>query len=355
MTQIDKTNPVLVTGATGYIAGHIVKRLLDDGLTVHAAVRDPANAEKLKHLNGLAEETSGIIHYFKSDLLDVGSYADAMQDCELVFHTASPCILTVANPEKDLIEPARSGTRNVLEQAKQTKSVKRVVVTSSCGAVHGDNRDLQDSESDLFTEDDWNTTSSATHQAYSYSKTLAERDAWRIAESQDRWDLIAINPTVVVGAGIKVHADAESFALIRRFGDGTMKAGVPDYGIGLVDARDVAEAHMKAAFTPSASGRYIVLASNTSFPEIARVLRDRFGDAWRFPKKTVPRWLVWLFGPLVDKTLSRKMVVRNVGYPFLADNSKSIRELGMNYRPIEESLTELFQQMIDAGLISKGL
>ncbi len=45
MTQIDKNKPVMITGATGYVAGWIVKRLLDEGLTVHAPVRDPENAE----------------------------------------------------------------------------------------------------------------------------------------------------------------------------------------------------------------------------------------------------------------------------------------------------------------------
>lgn len=80
--------PVLVTGATGYVAGWLVKRLLEEGLTVHAAVRDPAKTEKLKYLNELAENAAGSIRYFKADLLAEGSYAEAMQGCEVVFHTA---------------------------------------------------------------------------------------------------------------------------------------------------------------------------------------------------------------------------------------------------------------------------
>ena len=55
MTQIDKTKPVLVTGATGYVAGWLVKKLLDEGLTVHAAVRDPQNSKKLAHLDELVD------------------------------------------------------------------------------------------------------------------------------------------------------------------------------------------------------------------------------------------------------------------------------------------------------------
>ncbi|MDP4965141.1 MAG: NAD(P)H-binding protein, partial [Salibacteraceae bacterium] len=78
MTTIDKTKPVLVTGATGYLAGWIVKKLLDDGITVHAAVRNPDKKEKLAHLDALAAKAPGSIKYFKADLLNEGSYAEAM-------------------------------------------------------------------------------------------------------------------------------------------------------------------------------------------------------------------------------------------------------------------------------------
>ena len=136
MTQIDKSKPVLVTGATGYVAGWVVKKLLDQGIMVHAAVRDPQNTKKLAHLEKLAKESKGSIKYFKSDLLKEGSYAEAMEGCELVFHTASPYTLSVKDPQKELVEPALNGTRNVLNQANKTASVKRVVLTSSCAAIY---------------------------------------------------------------------------------------------------------------------------------------------------------------------------------------------------------------------------
>ena len=140
MTTIDKSKPVMVTGATGFVAGWLVKKLLEEGITVHAAVRNPDNNEKLKYLNAIADKSKGSIKYFKSDLLQEGSYAEAMEGCELVYHTASPFVIDVNDPQKELIDPAKLGTRNVLEQANKTASVKRVVVTSSCAAIYGDNR-----------------------------------------------------------------------------------------------------------------------------------------------------------------------------------------------------------------------
>ncbi|MFT6211884.1 MAG: dihydroflavonol-4-reductase, partial [Bacteroidia bacterium] len=66
MTTIDKSTPVLVTGATGYVAGWLVKKLLEEGLTVHAAVRNPENKSKLAHLDELAANATGNIKYFKA-------------------------------------------------------------------------------------------------------------------------------------------------------------------------------------------------------------------------------------------------------------------------------------------------
>ena len=353
MTQIDSNKPVMITGATGYVAGWIVKRLLDEGVTVHAAVRDPSNAEKLQYLNRMAERAPGSIEYFASNLLTEGSYAEAMQGCELVFHTASPFTVDVENPQRDLIEPAQLGTRNVLRQATRTESVKRVVVTSSVAAIYGDNADLRDIEEDRFTEEHWNTSSSLTHQAYFYSKTLGEREAWKIADGQDRWDLVTINPSFVLGPGINPFATSESFSLMKQFGDGSMKTGVPNFGIGAVDVRDVAEAHMRAGVDPAAKGRYIVSGHDSSFSEFAEILRDSFGDEYPIPKRTIPKWLVWLVAPLVEKSLTRRMVARNVEQPWRADNGKSIRELGIRYRPLETSLIDMFQQLIDYDLVRR--
>jgi len=350
MTNIDPQAPVMVTGATGYVAGWLVKKLLKKGHTVHAAVRDPENDAKLRSLNGLAAEAPGTIRYFKADLMEPGSYAEAMQDCELIFHTASPFTLDVDDPVKDLIEPAKLGTRNVLEQANRTPSVQRVVVTSSCAAIYGDNIDLQSTPDGIFTEEVWNTSSSVDHQPYSYSKTLAEREAWKIHDAQDRWDLVVINPSLVMGPGINPHGTSESFNIMKQFGDGTLKTGVPRMGLGVVDVRDLAEAHYRAGFRPAAKGRYIVSGHNSDLADLAIPLRSRYGDRYPIPKRTMPKWLIWLVGPMIDKTLTRKMIRRNIGLPFRADNGKGIRELGLSYRPVEETVVDFFQQMVDSGV-----
>ncbi len=352
--QIDASSPVMVTGATGYVAGWIVKYLLEAGVTVHAPVRDPGNADKLHYLNRIAESTPGTIKYFKADLLSEGSYADAMAGCSIVFHTASPFRLGVADPQKELIDPALLGTRNVLEEANRTSSVQRVVLTSSCVAIYGDSADLAQTPNGVFTEEIWNTTSSIVHQPYSFSKTVAEKEAWKIVGAQARWRLVVINPSLVLGPGISPHGTSASFDLVRQFGDGTYKMGVPDMHLGAVDVRDLSRAHIAAAYLPDAEGRHIVSGHNTTFTEMAGTLIDKYGKDYPIPRRAMPKWLIWLMAPMVNKDITRKMVSRNMGLPWIADNSKSKRALGMTYRPLKESMTDFFQQMIDSGAFGEG-
>lgn len=354
MKEIDKTKPVLVTGATGYVAGWIVKRLLEEGLTVHATVRDPGNKDKLRHLDELAASSKGSIKYFKGDLLTEGDFADAMKGCELVFHTASPFTSDFKDPQKELIDPAVLGTKNVLEEANRSGTVKRVVLTSSCAAIYTDCTDVEQIPGGVFTEEVWNTTASLDYQPYSYSKTLAEKEAWRIQADQSAWDLVAINPCMVMGPPLNPRASkSESITLLKQMGDGTAKMGIPKVGIGFVDVRDVAEAHYLAGFTPEAEGRYITCGHSTNFLELAQALQPEFGSDYPVPKKALPKWLLLLIGPMVNKSLTRKFIRNNVNKEWKADNSKSRKKLGVTYRSIEETMNDSFRALIDEGIIEK--
>lgn len=349
--EFDRSKPVLVTGATGYVAGWVVKRLLEDGRTVHAAVRSTSDA-KTAALRAIAAALPGTLRFFQADLLVDGSYAEAMAGCEVVIHTASPFVREVRDPQADLVDPALLGTRNVLTSVNRTDSVRRVVLTSSCAAMYGDNADVAGYPGGVITEEAWNTTSTLAHLPYSYSKTVAEKAAWEIAGAQARWDLVTIHPSLVLGPAIDPAATSESFAILRQLGDGRMKMGAPDIGIGVVDVRDVAEAHVRASQDPKARGRYIISGHDASLPLIAKALLPRFA-AYPLPRRVLPKWVAWTFGPLVDKSTTRRFVARNVAWPWRADHGKSVRELGMSYRSLEGAAGEMFQQMIDSGQLPK--
>jgi nucleoside-diphosphate-sugar epimerase len=352
MKTIDKRKPVMVTGGTGYVASWIIKMLLEEGINVNATVRDPSNAQKVKHLKALAKKSAGTLKLFKADLLAVGSFDTPMQGCELVMHTASPFFITgVKNPEEELIRPAKEGTRNVLETAKRTSTVKRVVLTSSAAAIYGDNVDIKLAPGGIFTEKEWNVTSSTKHQPYGYSKTIAEKEAWLIAKGQDQWDLLVINSGWVLGPSISKRKDSMSINTMIQFGDGTFKMGVPKMWNGIVDVRDVASAHIKAGFTPGASGRHIVVSGEARLFDLANILRRHFGESYPFPRSEAPKFLFWLLAPMYGYT--RKYVSRNAGYLIKFDNSYSKSDLGMTYIPIEQTVKEHFQQILDDALLKK--
>lgn len=344
----------MVTGANGYVASWLVKQLLEDGITVHAAVRNPNDEAKVGHLKKAAANAKGELKFFKADLLTPGAYKEAMDGCELVYHTASPFTLDVKDPEQDLIVPATKGTANVLESANEVTSVKRVVVTSSCAAIYTDAIDTVNAPGGKITEDVWNTTASLDYQPYSYSKTLAEKKAWEIAKSQSRWDLVTINPSFVLGPALNPHGTtSETMNVLKMLGKGEMKMGAPKMGVGIVDVRDVAHAHYQAGFVPSANGRYITSGHNSDFLEMGTVLLPKYGDKYPLPKKALPKWLLMIVGPLMNKIFTWKYLRNNVNVAWNADNSKIKKDLKMTFRPLKETMEASFQMLIDEGLIPK--
>lgn len=323
---------VLVTGATGYVASPLIERLLKAGANVHAAVRSPSDTAKLRHLIKMGEREPGSITFFKANLLEPGSYDEAMQGCGIVFHTASPFLdmSKITDPQKDFIDPALNGTINVLESANRTPSVTRVLLTSSAATMAGGPADMEKTGG-VVGEKSWNTFSSLENGPYLYSKTLAERAAWEMAEAQSRWRLVVINPGMVLGPALGAAPTSASFDRVRSLGDGTFKDGLPPVRFGMVDIRDVTEAHFRAAFAPEAQGRYLIAENVYSFGDLAEMLKAHFGDRWQFPENTA-----------LPQDLPR----------YVWDTARSKENLGLNYRPVEPALVAMFQQLVDAGRLA---
>lgn len=338
-------HPVLVTGANGYIASWLVKLLLDNGNTVHATVRNPEDKSKVGHLEKLAKHSPGELKLFKANLLEATAFDAPMQGCEIVFHTASPFVArNITDAENQLLKPAKQGTQNVLEAANRTDSVKRIVLTSSVVAIYGDAIDLQNAGKAAFDESDWNTSSSATHSPYNYSKTIAEKAAWEIHKKQNRWELLTINPGLVFGPALG-STQSESVAMMKDFGNGTLRMGAPNLEFAVVDVRDVAQAHLLAGFKPDASGRHITVSESMSYMDISKALQQQFGKRYPFPRMTAPKPVLWTIAPLFG--LSRKFVSNNIGFPLQFDNSYIKQDLGMVFRPGSETVSDHFQQLLD--------
>lgn len=342
--------PVLVTGGAGYMASWLVKYLLEDGYKVRITVRDLNQEDKYKHLQKIAESARGSLDILEADLLDPDGFKAAMYGCNIVFHTASPYLLSgINNPQKQLIDPSFEGTRNVLEMVNKTHSVKKVIFTSAVSAIYGDISDIAITKNNAFTEEYWNKTSNLKHQPLAFSKTVAEREAWRIHDEQERWKMVSLNPAIILGPSLTANSRSGSFDFIKKIANGTYKTGVPNVQYGFVDVRDVAQAHIFAAQDQYAEGRFMLVSETKSMLEIANILHRKFGESFPFPRKLFPRKMLYFFG--FTKGFSRKFVVENVDQTLKFDNTKSRHEIGVYYKPVDEAAIELLQFILDNNML----
>jgi nucleoside-diphosphate-sugar epimerase len=334
---------VLVTGGTGYIGSWVVLLLLEKGYTVRVTVRDKQKHSGYAHLVKLAQDKPGHLEIHEANLLVPGAYDAIARGCEAILHLASPFSLRAKDPENDLIKPAVQGTRNVLEAANRSGTVQRVVMTSSVVAVFGDNADMKDKGLTAFTENDFNETSSATHQPYPYSKLLAEKKAWEIHGLQHTWTLVTINPGFVMGPSISPTSDSESLEFMNNILFGKYRTGIPNICFGLVDVRDVARAHLLALENENASGRYIINERTASMFDIVQIIKKAFPGQFKLPLMVAPKLVIYCIGWAFGLTI--KYIKRNVGYPLAFDNGKSTRELGMTYTPLVTYITDMVNQI----------
>ncbi|CAL8468857.1 g8398 [Coccomyxa elongata] len=314
----------VVTGAGGFVATELVKQLLEKGYNVRGSVRSLSNADKVQHLIKLGSALPGKLELTEADLLEEGSFDGVVQGSNFLFHTASPFFIESSDPQRDLIDPALKGTQNVLASAAKAKdTLKRVILTSSVAAVHGEYA-APPNNSHLYTEEDWNETSSFENgQAYHLSKTVAEREAWRLAEEHGL-DLVAVLPNFVLGPVISSRADGTSVGFMKGIVEGKPVEGTPL----ICDVRDVARAHVLAAETPSASGRYIVSArAPVTATYLSTILRERF------PQYAIPE--------VPDQEYDVKERI---------DNSKAAKELGLKLTKESSTFTDAVVTLIQLGI-----
>ncbi len=335
-----KTNqPVCVTGASGFIAAHIVRELLEQGYRVRGTVRKSSqNYPFLLTLPSAAER----LELVEADLLTAGSYDKAVEGCDYVMHTASPYKNKVKNPQTDLVDPAVNGTETLLESCLKSGCVKRVILTSSIAAI----TDEPDSTK-VFTEKEWNTMSSLDRNPYHYSKTVAELAAWDfIMKKRPAFDLVAINPFMVIGPSLGPSLNTTN-EMIRDIMIGVYP-GIIDINWGFVDVRDVAKAHLLAMETDTASGRYLCSAEAMHMRELVALLNSSGFDSYALPKVNLTGKMGTLLMKLLSFTQPKNigMYIRTtIGRTMRYDNSKIRRELGLSFRPIKESLIETVKNM----------
>jgi len=333
---------VLVTGATGFVAGHCIRELLDHGYAVRGTVRDlTATGTALDEL-----ARRGPLELVEANLESDRGWHAAVSGCTYVLHVASPfpAPAHVPDNEDELIRPAVQGTLRVL-RACADHGVKRVVLTSSIAAITAG---YDRADHTTRTEDDWSLVDSSP--AYQKSKTLAERAAWdyvRGLPDNRRFELVALNPGNVLGPlqrpSVRTSVESVRVLLARAV------PGSPHIGFANVDVRDLATAHRLAMETPEAAGnRYICAGEHLWMRDIARILADEFNPrGFRVPTGSVPHWLLWTLARF-NKTM--RMALYMAGRRELVSADKARRELGWTMRPARETIIDTANSLIQHGI-----
>ncbi|GAA3798879.1 NAD-dependent epimerase/dehydratase family protein [Streptomyces phyllanthi] len=335
---------VLVTGGSGFVGSHLVRRLLERDYRVRTTVRSTANTAKVRPLLDMGEAFPGRLELFEADLLAEGSFDEAMRGCAVVFHVASPFFMVekIKDGRRDMVDPALLGTRNVLAGVERTPTVERLVFTSTVGAIFGDYADVLQMDGQVLSEAYFNTSSTEADNPYHYAKTLAERAAWEAEAAQDRWRMVSVNPGLILGPSLTPASESGSLFLLEELFKGYFFYGAPDFSFTTADVREVADAHIAAAENPDAQGRYIVAAETmTSFRDMSRIIRTRYPRDLRLPRTALPHWPVRVLGPAFG--LTQDYIRKHLGIRFRVDNGRSVRELGITYRPIEETVLDHYE------------
>jgi nucleoside-diphosphate-sugar epimerase len=274
------------------------------------------------------------------DIAQEGSFDKAVVSdppFEAVVHTASPFHHNITDPRKDILDPAINGTVGILKAIKAyAPTVKRVAITSSFAAII-----MPDNHPECYSEKHWNQVTpeeALIHtKTYRASKTFAERAAWDFLEKEKpNFTITTLCPPLVLGPIVhylnSLSAINTSNTRIRDLIQGKYKDELPPSGsYTWVDVRDIALAHVKAIESAEAQNqRFFVVAGYFSNKKILDAIAKSYPELEsKLPPKDSP-----------DDTPSDIYGV---------DNSKSVKVLGMKYRPFDQAIADAVKSLLAVG------
>ena len=339
-------SPILVTGASGFVAIHTIIQLLHQGYNVRSTMRTLEREADLRNTISKYIQANDRLEILPAELSQDSGWEEALNSVEYVLHVASPFPLYEPKHEDELIVPAVQGTLRVLRAAHKA-GVKRVVQVSSVAAISSGHN----GENKTFSEADWSDLTKDIG-AYAKSKTLAERAAWDFingSENTNKMELVTINPPLILGP-VPNKDFRTSIELVRTI----MLGQVPGVGrikMGSVDVRDVASAIILAMQTPEAAGKRFIVAADKSLwlKDIANLLHSEFSSrGYKINKLEFPSILVRLIG-LFDKKVAR--VTESLDWDYELSNGNAKRILKWTPRLAEEGVLSMAESLIEQGVI----
>ncbi|KAK5685260.1 hypothetical protein LTS10_003338 [Elasticomyces elasticus] len=334
---------VLVTGGTGFIGFATLKKALEDGYTVRAAVRSEAKADNLRTNPSIKKFASNFSFVVVPDILAPHAFDEAVKGVKYILHLASP-LTTGISLEDDLdahvIQPAVRGTLEVLESAAKEASVKRIVICSSIVAiVPVETLTGAKAPDHAFRPEerahDVPGPYPAVIVAYVQSKiaALKEAEAW-VEKEKPSFDVIHIHPSFVGGRNDlarnleELKTGTNFYFLAPVLGQEAATAAGPRVA-SYVDVDDVAKAHVLSLDDK--------VAGNQSF-----MLSGEGDMAWDGAKVIAAKH----FPDAVGKVFPNDGESAPFPFSVPADNSKTVKTFG-KLRTYEETVKAVVGQYIE--------
>ena len=326
------TDPVLVTGGTGFVGGAVLARLVADGRRVRALTRSDEGARTLSALG--VEPVVG-------DVLDRASLTEALRGCGTVYHAAGANAFCLRDPSR-LFHVNVEGSLNVLAAAAEA-GVQRLVYTSSAATI-GEERGTVGRETSAHRG--WFLSE------YERSKYEAERAVLGSAP-RTGVEVVTVNPASVQGPG-RTHGTAR---LLLDYLNGKLPALI-DSRFSVIDIDDCAAGHLLAEAHGRPGERYVLCAATMTVAEGVRLLADAVGVERR-PRMLSPR--IAVAAATASEVVARlrrrtpsfcREQVRTILHGHAYDGSRAERELGLVYTPIEDTIRRAVDWYVEHGLVT---
>lgn len=324
---------VFLTGATGFVGGHVARAYASEGASLRLLTRATS---RLDSLAGLDAET------VVGDLREPEKLRSALSGCDALVHVAADYRLWVRDPAQ-MYAANVDGTRELLRIAREA-GVERVVYTSSVATMG-----FKSDGSIVNEETPVGLADMIGH--YKRSKFLGEQEAIRAAQAGQH--VMILNPTTPIGSG-----DAKPTPTGRIIVDFLNKKfpAYVDTGLNLVDVAEVARMHVVALERGTPGERYILGGENLTLKQIL----DRMSSITGLPSPTmkVPHTVAMAFA-FFDENFTGRLcgkepratveAVRMGRKTMFASSAKAERELGFKVLPVYHALRSAIDWFIAHG------
>ncbi len=334
---------ILVTGGTGLVGAHLLYHLIHKGAVVRVLKRKTSDVNKTKFVfQFYGNEATSLfdkIEWVDGDIMDPYSLEEAMENVDVVYHTAA---FVSFNPslKDEILRVNEEGTANLVNICVE-KNVRKICFVSSIATL-GNSKNGETIDEFSYWQGGRN------HSAYSISKFRAEMEVWRA--TKEGLKAVIVNPSVIIGPGNWNDGSAKIIKTIYK-GLKFFTQG----GTGFVDVRDVVKAMVSLTESDISNERFILNGANLSyhsfFNMVAEALKVKAPSiqagkllvalAWRYEKL---RYLLFRSDPVITRDSARtSLKTTKYSGDFVSNN------IEFEYTPFDQTISDTANYFLDTN------